>query len=573
MASIIRTDALQNLNTSNIISQTNSTTITVGAAGQTVAMPGSVNLPTGSVGISQLSATGSPSDSTYLRGDNTWGAISSSPATLKSNITLKTAASVTAGKLASINSSGEIINLPTLNTYGTVRTNSSNTGGTVYSQVSLNGSTALSVINTNAGGATARATFYGAAISNSATPTNGATTTNDIGMSVYSNGMQYGTDIYPIGNNTFMVMQYCNGYRGGCCTQGTQFNASYYIITVDASTGNLTKGAVVTSNQNWPVNNFGLSFWYTGQINKDILINYAAGGNSSLYKNFIVTWSGTTVTITTDTTDVPFWYQANGVNSLLTSSNILCLGVPSSATWRTASWTASPQAIGTKTDTTVVADYLSGGTWHKMDAYSATGASYVLFTYTNTSNNYAYNTFSINQTTGALTSVEAASGVTATQRLGGTITYSQFKNSSSQVNNTGATFNSIAWTNGAWQNVNASGYSTVPYYSQFRLNSGDLWYLFSYSNLSYPTNIGYTVNAYGTEAFNYIGVIETTTSSSPASIVTNGIAANFTSLTAGNVYYATSPYDGTVATSTASGILVGKAISSTQILLQRSNTQ
>ena len=40
MASIIRTDALQNLNTSNIISQTNATTITVGASGQTISLAG-----------------------------------------------------------------------------------------------------------------------------------------------------------------------------------------------------------------------------------------------------------------------------------------------------------------------------------------------------------------------------------------------------------------------------------------------------------------------------------------------------------------------------------------------------
>jgi hypothetical protein len=39
MASIIRTDALQNLNTSNIISQTNATTLTIGASGQTVTIP------------------------------------------------------------------------------------------------------------------------------------------------------------------------------------------------------------------------------------------------------------------------------------------------------------------------------------------------------------------------------------------------------------------------------------------------------------------------------------------------------------------------------------------------------
>ena len=74
MASIIRTDALQNLNTSNFISQTNATTVTIGAAGQTVTMPGSVNLPSGSVGISQLSATGTPTSSNFLRGDNTWNA-------------------------------------------------------------------------------------------------------------------------------------------------------------------------------------------------------------------------------------------------------------------------------------------------------------------------------------------------------------------------------------------------------------------------------------------------------------------------------------------------------------------
>jgi hypothetical protein len=44
MASIIRTDALQNLNTSNIITQTNATTITVGASGQTITIPAGATL-------------------------------------------------------------------------------------------------------------------------------------------------------------------------------------------------------------------------------------------------------------------------------------------------------------------------------------------------------------------------------------------------------------------------------------------------------------------------------------------------------------------------------------------------
>ena len=39
MASILRTDSLQNLNTSNIITQTNATTLTIGASGQTISIP------------------------------------------------------------------------------------------------------------------------------------------------------------------------------------------------------------------------------------------------------------------------------------------------------------------------------------------------------------------------------------------------------------------------------------------------------------------------------------------------------------------------------------------------------
>jgi hypothetical protein len=44
MASIIRTDALQNLNTSNIITQTNATTLTIGSSGQTIAVASGATL-------------------------------------------------------------------------------------------------------------------------------------------------------------------------------------------------------------------------------------------------------------------------------------------------------------------------------------------------------------------------------------------------------------------------------------------------------------------------------------------------------------------------------------------------
>jgi hypothetical protein len=50
MASIIRTDALQNLNTSNLITQTNATTITVGVSGQTISVPSGATLSSASAG-------------------------------------------------------------------------------------------------------------------------------------------------------------------------------------------------------------------------------------------------------------------------------------------------------------------------------------------------------------------------------------------------------------------------------------------------------------------------------------------------------------------------------------------
>jgi hypothetical protein len=63
MASIIRTDALQNLNTSNIITQTNATTLTLGYSGQTIAVASGATLP---LSNSQVTLNGTTSGSTIL---------------------------------------------------------------------------------------------------------------------------------------------------------------------------------------------------------------------------------------------------------------------------------------------------------------------------------------------------------------------------------------------------------------------------------------------------------------------------------------------------------------------------
>ena len=48
MSSILRVNTLQNSNTSNIITQTNATTLTIGASGQTINVPTGATLTTGS---------------------------------------------------------------------------------------------------------------------------------------------------------------------------------------------------------------------------------------------------------------------------------------------------------------------------------------------------------------------------------------------------------------------------------------------------------------------------------------------------------------------------------------------
>ena len=80
MSSILKVDTIQDQNGNNIINE-NANTITIGASGDTISIPAgatlntssaTVTLPNSSVGISQLSATGTPTSSNFLRGDNTW---------------------------------------------------------------------------------------------------------------------------------------------------------------------------------------------------------------------------------------------------------------------------------------------------------------------------------------------------------------------------------------------------------------------------------------------------------------------------------------------------------------------
>jgi len=520
------------------------------------------NLSSGTVSTARL-GTGTANATNFLRGDNSWQTISTSPSQLVSSIPLASGASYTAGQLASINAVGEITSLPVLNTFGTTRTNSVITA---YDAISDDGSTALKLVQTSPSGGSSRTlTITGVALSNSANPTNGGTTV------VVTNNAQYGftglaTSIVTptsLGNNKFLITFATSySYADGCGSTST-WRSITFIVEVNASTGNLTKGNEITYSGagNNPA---GFQNYENARLTKDIIyfrIRAANGTGSNI--TGIITWTGTTITLTSDL-DASGFSGANGRNIILTSSNILGFGT--GASWKTATWTASPVGIGTVSTTTQIADYQDEGNWAKMCAFGTDAPEYVIATYRNTDFIRRYITYSVNQTTGALTQVETGT-LLSLNNYDASMYVFKDKNSFVAVN--GASSGTLSFTNGT---KNTPAFNTPYSLTTVRYNSGDLFYNFSTDIYSYPTNTGYTVNAYATNVFNFIGVVKTTDSTSPIDIVTNGVAGGFTGLTAGVLYYTTTPADGSVSTSSASGILVGKAISTTEILLMKSNS-
>jgi hypothetical protein len=549
MASIIRTDALQNLNTSNLITQTNATTVTIGAAGQTVTMPGSVNLPTGSVGISQLSATGTASSSTYLRGDNTWGAVSSDQ--LFKSIPLASGGSVTAGRATFINSSGEVALYPTVNTLGTVYQNSGTDG---YIAVSNDGSRAIKYTGTTT------ITITGVTNNGTANAVNGGTTVTNTN----NNFATGGTSARPAGNDKFIVFH----FRGNnTFAPPGGYNVQIFTVTVDAS-GNCTKGNVITISGSVGGSGPYPAGYNTCKITDGIFgliasVSDTEGGSSVSTRTLTI--SGTTITSTSDTyQDVVNFMGNSPFNTIFTTNNIIGWGT--GASWVTAPYTTGN--IGTGTTTTIITDQNTTPDWYRITN------SRVIVYYRDTNLLYKLRTYDVNQTTGALTLVDTE--FLTSYNFASTVANFRFKDQTSGIftyNLSGFYYaNSISLDSSGnilGFNLGSNFGSVEPNYINY--NASNDFFVQYYATT--PKIVEYTVNAYTTTTPNYLGIAKTTDSTSPVDIVTNGVASGFTGLTSGTLYYLSSAYDGTVSTDSSSGVLIGKAISATEILLQRSNTQ
>ena len=497
--------------------------------------------------------------STDGAGNLSFTTISSSPEQLVKSVPLAANASVSAAKLVSIGSTGVVVNLPTLNTFQTTYTNSQTS---TYTIVGGDGTTVIHSVNLTNTNTTKTNRYLGKIISNTADPINGTVqVTTSFSTPVASSIL--GPDIISTGVNKYLAF-YGGIYAapGGDCQPFYRGNrGSVFELTVSTTTGNMLIGPQLTtlsSSDTQP----------QPQPNNITARNFDKIANNIIYYRYndnlvntsgFITVAGSTCTYTSDA-DAAAFAGANGINSILTTNNIIGFGT--GATWKTATYTSSPQGIGTVTTTTQVSDYNSNGSWAKMSPYFTDSASYMITTYQNTSAVNRYITYSVNSTTGALTAVSSGLLTELNNMAASSLVFADGNNA---VGPTG----SLAFTNGV---LNSPGLN-IPYTlgDPIRANTTNLYYSFGTSFLGFPTNQGYLVNAFATNSFNYLGVAKTNDSTSPVDVVTDGVASGFTGLTAGSLYYSGSPVDGNV-TTTATGVLVGKAISATEILLQRSNS-
>lgn len=524
------------------------------------------DIATGTVATARL-ASGTASASTYLRGDQTWAAISSSPPALSSTFPLKSAASLAAGRIVNINSSGEVGDYPVVNSLGTLVTN---TGGYAYNQFSTNGSRAVRLTIAEPQGGNYVYTIRGMAITGSGFTNGTVTVTSSVSLRGGQGGgvEQQGYNIIPINGTDFLIFIWLRGYSNNNNETFTQKRRIIaYVVTVDSS-GNCTKGTENTifsrdSPESTPEGDINARMY---RFVNGLFGVYAYTGNnaSTGTRGYFLSISGTTITSTQDN-DFYNYYgsESAGANfGQVTSGGIAVqTGAGDNSTYLyKATWNGS--ALGTVTNENL---FPLGGRVTSLIA----SPTLLVAVNADTSNVIKIVTFTINQSTGAatlyasrildntfinapiylnLTAESSTKYVLSLYNASKVYAYSFEINSSGDILGTGIRLLTDL-TSGA-MNPTYTGSSNTYRFADDDTKTQDV-----------------VVNSYNTPGWNSLGASETAQNTSPATIVTDGVASGFTGLTPGTTYYVnTVSYDGTV-TATPNAFPVGLAVSSTEISL------
>ena len=572
-----------------------------------------------------VNSTGLTGDGSQLTG------ISSVPERLVKSMPLTSGKTVTSGKMVSIISNGEVGTLPSVNTLGTYRA-TSNTfiyGGysTVYqasigpSGISHNGTRGISLSGIAAeyaaqkvysGSQTSRVvTCTGHAFSDSATTVNGSTTVtipipNRLGPSSQDSATGYGGgwDVYtyPVSDTSFMVISRSSGFAGG--TYGFDWNGC--IVTVDSS-GNVTKGTVVNSQvtttstppgwmtfrrqaqsrlsnntvaiaiHDYDDNYLGLEPTY----NCSRVFKWTGGTGVAVYKsnfssllaqiNFDAVYPGSVRT----SGGKIVWWQTNGLKiyQLAISDADGGLGATSAVT--EVLMTAIPV---TSPGTAFVGDQWYGSFRKPTDETKLYIQGY----------NFGGDNFRV-MIPVAISSAGVPANNIGTYSTGNTdndVNYPEFHTINFPSDGTnamagirsigGAMFVNTFSTNAAGRitgsNLGNEVTGSLPDTDGAIRWNGSKWMIFTRESNVVSANqvtVDLTVGAQATDAINFVGFPVATDSSTPTDVIVQGVADGFSSLTPGSTYFQSGANDGSVTLSNASGVKVGKAISSTEMLLNR----
>ena len=569
---------------------------------------------TGTVPTARL-GSGTASSSTYLRGDSSWATISSTPTKVVESMPLASGGAVTAGRGVSINSSGEVGILPTLNTLGSEVAGFTN-GASLNENKGFTRDGSKQIRGVESGtGTSAIYTLTGYAINDAGAMSTGSTTVTIPMKTFVSSGVNMQVQHFhtvAIDNDKVLLLaggsSTTNGSGGtGGGSQETEAELALVVISI-ADNGDLTKSSNLLSYTSGPTTSTWPTYWYSGlaKVSDTVytLAIYNDRGIDTWKKTLTI--SGTSLSSSADDTEgydltdptvagatnkassgtlsflgAPGMTFADGCNpTLLTSGNKVVKMESDSVAYQVSSY--STNNIGTPASTTIITDnYDTDIQWWVLDQ-SNVMASYKLAT----TQEHVYRTFSVNASTGALTSTylynTGAQRTAANEKaLHYCIAPRRDTTAAAQtlvgVNNWDSS-GSLNYINSMSLDINGQvlGFnvgtlmtSTSGMSEELPLYLSDTAYGSTYLKSSVRYFQPYTVNAASTVKYNHIGFAEATSSSGAQDITVAGVAAGFSSLTPGSLYYTTSTYTGEVTTDSASGNLVGKAVSATEILLNR----
>ena len=483
---------------------------------------------------------------------------------LTTSLPIATGETCTAGKILSINSSGEVGEYPATPTLGTVRS-----GGDSYFAFTHDGSRALVIDVTYPSQTQVTYTYTGYVIDASNNATAGTPQTRTLSSGITGNVSHGGYKycLYDSTNDKFVVytMHYARD------TSANHFvDYDLQAIDVNSSTGNLTMGSVNNVYSN--TEGGGPDYFTVGMSKiKDghyIISNSSGRAQSRPFTYQCVTLSGTTFTISTDAdaSDIVgrLYYSDNDAlrATVYTAGNYV-VGLNSNDAFRATYTTRNVSAVTTQAN--IFTDNENGNIWwHTISSTLAVAA------YRDSDLVTKLRLFSIDSSTGVLTSEDTivientgyhdtwqfanqdSTGLLIMYRTASLGTYTV-----RAVGLSGSTFTGKTLATGFTSQTGsmyARPTATTSEYLFFR-NGG-------------VNHESLTVTAYSSDPFVAIGAVNSTTSTSPATVVIGGVIDGFTGLTPGEFYYVANTYDGDVSTSSATGIAVGTAISSTKIAIR-----